>query len=289
MRAIRTCMLASLVAACGGSGGKDIDAMVMVMPDAPPDAPPDAAEPVFDFSCMGNSQGAAAANVTLSGFVAEIVLNGTTPDIAPAHNATVEVCKASSDTCTNTDQLDQQTTPMMGCPATGCAYTSSQLATGGMALDIYVKATKGANRPTYVFPASPVIADVANIPGVMFTPAVLAGLQLIGIDQDATKAMMLLAVTDCSNMPISDSANLTVTIKQGGQAVAGTTVFDASQIDPMLAGTFIIFNVPVGGTPQNPTPAVTEVGGMYKTKALRAHDVKVFPGGTTGTQVRPGF
>ena len=45
---------------------------------------------------------------------------------------------------------------------------------------------------------------------------VLAGLQLIGITQDANKAIMLIAATDCSNMPITDSANLTITIKQGG-------------------------------------------------------------------------
>jgi hypothetical protein len=288
MRAIRTCLLASLVAACGGGSSKDVDAMVMVMPDAPPDAPPDAFEPVFDFSCMGNAQGAVAANVQLSGFAAEIVLNGTTPSIAAAHDAKVDVCKATSDTCLTTDQLDTKTMPNMGCPAMGCPYQSSMLATGGTALDIYVKATKGSDRPTYVFPASPVVANVANIPAVMFTPGVLAGLQLIGINQDANKGMMLVAVTDCTSAPITDTANLTLTIKQGGQAVVGTTVFDASDLDPTLAGTFAIFNVPGGPSTQAPS-AVTEVGGMYKTKALRTHDVKVFRGGTTGTQLRPGF
>jgi hypothetical protein len=290
MRAIRTVLLA-LVAACGSSSSKDIDAMVMVIPDAPPDAPPDAAEPVFDFSCMGNSQGTVSANVELSGFVAEVIVNGTTPDVAPAYEAVVEACKATSDTCMNADLLDTKTMPTqaMGCGAMGCAYTSSMLATGGTALDLYLKVSKGTNRPTYVFPPSPVTKNVSMIPGVMFTPGVLAALQLIGVDQDPDKAMMLVRVTDCSDAAITDTDNLSLSIKQGGQVVAGTTELSAGLLDPALAGTFIIFNVPVGGTTPNFVPAVTEVGGMYKTKALRAHEVKAFPKGTTGTQLRPGF
>jgi hypothetical protein len=98
---------------------------------------------------------------------------------------------------------------------------------------------------------------------------------------------MLLAVTDCASAPITDSANLTVVVKQGGLVVQGTTVIDASTLDPMLAGTFAVFNVPAGTAQQG--SLVTEVSGMYKTKALRAHDVRVFRNATTGTQLRPGF
>jgi len=266
---------------------------MIIIPDAPPDASPDAFEPTFNLGCVGNTQGAAAANVTLSGFAAEVVLSGVQPDIVPAHNATVQVCKASSTTCTNTDQLFTFTTPMNGCPATGCPFTSSSLATGGTALDVYAKVSKGtgptANWTTYIYPAAPIIANVSNAPGVMFTDGVVSALSLAGIvTQDPNKAMMLVAVLDCADMPITDTANLNLMIKQGGTAVAGTTLFDASQLDPTLAGTFAVFNVPTGDV-ATPTSVVTEVAGTYKTTTLRAHSVRVFPGGTTGTQLRPGF
>jgi len=280
--------LLALVAACGGSDSKDVDAMVMIIPDAPPDAPPDAFEPTFNFACEGNTQGTAAANVTLSGAALEVVVNNLQPDIAPAHNATIDVCKASSTTCANADKLDTKTTPMMGCPATGCAFTTDALATGGSPLDVYVKATKTGNRTTYIYPSAPVIANVMNVPGVMFTPGVIAALGIVGITQTDGKSIMLVAVTDCANMPITDTANLNITIKQGGTAVAGTTVLDASMLDPMLAGTFAVFNVPAGPDTNNPS-AVTEVGGTYKTHTLRAHDVRVFRDATTATQLRPGF
>jgi hypothetical protein len=273
--------------------------MVMVIPDAAPDAPPDAFEPIFDFSCMGNAQGNVSTNVQLSGFVGEVVVNGMAPGLAPAFDATVEVCKAASDACTDMDQLDTKTMPTMamGCPATGCVYTSGNLTTGGEALDIYVKSTKGTDRPTYVYPSSPVISNVSNIPAVMFTPEVIAALQLFNINQSPTKAMMLIRVTDCMDASITDTPNVTITLEQNNQPVQGTTLIDVGEVlgafDPMLAatfaGTFMIINVPVGGTAQDPAPTITEVSAMYKTKALRAHEVKVFPGGTTGTQLRPGF
>jgi hypothetical protein len=96
-------------------------------------------------------------------------------------------------------------------------------------------------------------------------------------------------VTDCTDAAITDAANLSLSIKQGGQAVQGTTELNAGDLDAALAGTFIVFNVPVGGDVDNPEPAVTEVGATYKAKALRAHEVKAFPSGTTATQLRPGF
>ena len=288
MRAIRIALFASVVAACGGGGEKkDIDALVIV-PDAPPDAAPDAFEPQFDFSCMGNSQPAAQANVTLSGFAAEVVLAGLQPDVAPAHNATIDVCKASSTTCLMTDKLDTKMTPMNGCPATGCPFTTASLATMGAPLDVYAKVSKTGDRTTYIYPAAAVVANVTNIPAVMFSQAIIQALPLLDIMQDDGKGIMLIAVTDCASMPITDSTNLNLTIKQGGNDVQGTTVFNAGDLDPALAGTFAIFNVPTGD-PQNPTAVHTEVGGTYKTKALRAHEVRVFPNGTTGTQLRPGF
>ncbi|MDQ3341755.1 MAG: hypothetical protein M4D80_41940 [Myxococcota bacterium] len=132
------------------------------------------------------------------------------------------------------------------------------------------------------------IANVMNVPGVMFTPAVIAALGQFGVTQNAGNGNMLIAVTDCANMPITDSANVVIVLKQNGQVVQGTDTFDLSQADPQLAGTYAIFNVPAGPSAGAPS-AVTEVSATYKTKALRAHNVSVFRDATTATQLRPGF
>jgi hypothetical protein len=286
MRAIRTSIFALLVA-CGG-GSEKPDAMIIIPPDAPPDAAPDAFEPVFDLSCVGNSQPAAAANVTLSGNALEVVIAGMQPDVQPAHNATIDVCPASSVACPMNERLDQQITPMNGCPTTGCTFTSASLATGGSPLDVYVKASKGTNLTTYIYPAAPVTANVMNIPAAMFSPGIIQALQLIMVvTQDPTKGIMLVNFTDCAGMPINDDANTTISVKQGGTAVQGTTELQAGSFDPSLAGTTIVFNVPAGDD-QTPS-AITEVGGTYKTTALRAHNVRVYRNATTATQVRPGF
>ena len=281
MRAIRTCLLAVL-AACGGGGDSKPDAHIII-PDAAPDAAPDAFEKVYDFSCMGNSAPTTAtANLTLGGTVGEVVVNGVTPAVQAAHNATVDVCKGTSVTCTNTDKLDTKTTPASGCPNTGCPYTSDSLATGGTPLDIFVKTSKVGDRTTYIYPPSPITASVNNLPAVMFSTAALQALGLVGISQDAGKGMMLLAVTDCANMPITE--NVTLSIKQDNQPVQGTSEVDLGQYIP---GTKAIFNVPAGD--QTTPHAATEVGATYKTQALRVHIVTVFADATTATVVRPGF
>jgi hypothetical protein len=90
-------------------------------------------------------------------------------------------------------------------------------------------------------------------------------------------------------MPISDTANLTLVLKQDGTALSGLQQFDLSQADPALAGTYAIFNVPAGPAAGNDPSKVTEVSGTYKTKALRPHSVRTFRDATTATQLRPGF
>jgi hypothetical protein len=288
MRAIRIALFASLaatLAACGGGSEKEPDAMV-IPPDAAPDAPPDAPPETANLSCVGNSQPAAAANVTLSGFAAEVVVNGVTPDITPAHSATIDICKASSTTCLNTDRLDQKTTAPNGCPATGCPFTSASLATNGSPLDVYAKITKGTTLPTYVYPQAPVVANVTNIPGVLLTTGAVSALAGFGvIEYTAGQGLMLVALTDCANMPLTAMTN--VVVKQGGTVVAAEKL-DLGSFDPSLAGTFIISNLPAGPDAQNPS-VVTEISGTYKTTTLRTHEVRVFRDSVTATQLRPGF
>jgi hypothetical protein len=280
MGIVRTCALISLsaLAACGGSDATP-DAAIIIIPDAPPDAaPPDAFEPTFDLACIGNAAPTTAtANVTLSGVGVEVAIAGTSPTIQASHAATIDICEAA---CAGADKLDTQVTAATGCPTTGCPFTSAALPTGGTPFDVYLRVTKTGNRTTYVYPASPLTADFANIPALTFTDGVIAALGVAGITQEAGKGNLILGITDCANLPITDTANLELTIKQGGTAVAGTTELSLAMFSPMLAGTFAVFNVP---------PGVTEIGATYKGMTLRAHDVTVVAGATTASVVRPGY
>ncbi|MBA3392646.1 MAG: hypothetical protein H0T89_08385 [Deltaproteobacteria bacterium] len=266
-------------AACGGGSDAKPDAPVIIIPDAAIDAPPDAFEPQFDLSCRGNTGPTTAPpTITLSGAVNEVVLNGVTPSVQASHAATVDACKNN---CVDADKLDTKVTPASGCPSTGCAYESGNLSTGGVPLDGYLRTTKTNNRTTYVYPPAPIAASLAMIPVLSFTNGAFSGLSLfLSVTQDPAKGMLLVAFLDCANMPISDTANITLSIKQNGVAVQGTTEKDLSALAPQLAGTFGVFNVPVGAT---------EVGGSYKGMALRARVVGSFAASSTLTAIRPGF
>ena len=286
MRAIRTCLLAML-AACGGGGSKEIDAMIII-PDAAPDAPPDAFEPVFDFTCMGNTAPTTApANITLAGTATEVVIQGLQPAIAPSHAATVDTCRTSGGVICAPGgappaRMDTQTTAANGCPNTGCPWATGNLPTGGVPLDAFIKVSKpGTNRTTMLFPPSPFNMSLTGVPALTFTTQAFDVIKQVGgIQQSDANGNLALAIVDCANMPITDTANVTITVKQGGNAVAGTTQIDASQFAAQLAGTFLIFNVP---------PGTTEVGATYKTRTLRAHNVLTAAQTTTATAIRPGF
>lgn len=281
MRTLHTCALVSTfaLAACGGGDSATPDAPVIIIPDAAIDAAPDAFEPTFDFSCAGNAAPTTApANITISGTASEVALSGTMPSIQAAHEATLTACKGD---CMGPNALDTQTTPAMNCPTTGCAFTTDPLATGDVPLDGYVRATKTGNRTSYVYPPAPLAADLAGAPVLMFTNTAFSGLLLFAqISQDAMKGNMVLALVDCANMPITDTANITLALKQGGQPVQGTTELNVSSLAPQLAGTYAIFNVPAGDI---------EVGATWKGMPLRAHTVGSFAGASTLTILRPGF
>ncbi|MDQ3366231.1 MAG: hypothetical protein M3680_12460 [Myxococcota bacterium] len=282
MGIFRACAFVSLslvTAACGGGDDKPVDAMIIIPIDAAPDAPPDAFEQTFDLSCVGNSGPTTApANIMLGGSVSEVAIAGLQPTIQPSHAATVDACV---DACMDADRLDTKTTAASGCPATGCAYASGPVPTGGVPFAGYLRATKTGNRPTYVYAPTPLNADQLTIPILTFTDAAFGAITGFAmVTQDPTKGNMLIAVVDCMNNPISDTANIVLSIKQGGVAVAGTTELNLSSFGAQLAGTYAVFNVPAGAT---------EIGATYKGTALRAHVVGSVAGATTLTGIRPGF
>jgi hypothetical protein len=257
MGTLRTCafLAVALLVACDSDGKKNVDAMIIV-PDSPPDSPSIDAPP----------------DGPIGGTVQEVVVVNNQPSIQPAQNAVVDICRGN---CIGMMNLDTQGPT----PASG-DFMSMALNTGGMPFNVYVQATKAGNRTSLVFPPSPLTTSVTGIPVLTFTNSAFNLLALLGIMQDPMKGNVVLAVTDCSSMPIGDTGNLMVTVKQGGSDVMGTDVLDAGTLDPALAGTFFIFNVPAG---------TTELGAVYNGMTLRAHDVRVAAATTTATLVRPGF
>jgi hypothetical protein len=142
--------------------------------------------------------------------------------------------------------------------------------------------TDNTARTTMIFPPSPLVADLANIPVLTFDPQLISLLANFGCPQDDTaNGIIMLRVQDCADAAIDDTANTTLSVKQGGNEVQGTSVLDLSQLQQSAAGTYMICNVPEN--------AVTTVGASYSGKTLRAHDVKVVKGASTATIVRPGY
>jgi hypothetical protein len=279
---LRACFaVATLALAACGSDHAAPDASIKIIDAPPPDMKvwEDAPPPMYDFSCMGNTAPTTAnANITLSGSVQRASFNGSV-SIDPLAGAALKACKAGASTCTGQNQYGMNATS-----AADGSWSIGPFATGGTPVDGYVEMTETTSRTTYVFPPSPLTADQGMIPVLTFDPQFIALLGAIpgGCTQnDTANGMIVLAVTDCANAPIGDTANLTIEIKQGGTPVSGTTVIDLGQLQQEAAGTFFVCNVPENAT--------TEVGASYKTMALRAHDVKVVKATTTATILRPGY
>jgi hypothetical protein len=256
------------VAACGDDGGNaTADAAT---PDAPPDAKifNDAPAPMFDFTCVGNSPPTADATIDIAGTVQNVSGSFTSPTVAAAGGVTVAVCQG---TCVNNDQLASTTSANDG------AYSFDDLPTSnGEGLDVYLRGTRAGDRTSFVYPASPFTSSPPAVPIVTFSSTFFPALI-----QSPNNGILIVALIDCSNMPITDSANVELSIKQNNVEVTGTTVVDASSFDPNLAGGFLVFNVPPG--------EVTTVGATWNGMALRAHDVRIVATTTTVTLLRPGF
>ncbi|MGE0867459.1 MAG: hypothetical protein AB7P03_02775 [Kofleriaceae bacterium] len=266
-------VLAAPLAACGSDNNAGIDAPVLMISDAPVDMKMIDAGPIYDFSCLGNEPPAGTAKtVTVSGLVRGVDIMGLPPMpvIEPLAGAQVEVC---IDDCEDANQLDTTTTIADG------TFASDAIATTGTppSLDAYLRLSKTMHRTMTIYPPSPFIADVGDLPGALLTAnAFMAGEFLLGVNQnDTINGVVALGVTDCANTPILDAM---VTVTQNGTAVG--EVIDAGGLGAMYGGAYLVFNVPAGET---------EVGAMYNGMTLRAHTINVVNGATAATQVRPGY
>lgn len=256
-------VLAFALAACGGDG-KDPVIPVDTQPDTapPPDTqppPPDVQQ--LDTSCAANpAPTTATATVTASGTATEF--SQAAQD--PVADATVEVCTGD---CAGNNLLDSTTTDAAG------TFTTAAIATNSLPLDGYLKISKPKSGllTSNVVPGEPIVADLANVPGVVISQATLNNLAMFGLTQDPTNGLLLLVVTDCAAQPIGGAD---VTLNTGGN------VFDLGSLISQAAGTYIVFDVPVGTT----TVTVTAGGTTF-----RARDLPVFANEVSLTQVTPGF
>jgi hypothetical protein len=279
---LRACFVIAslaLAAACGSDSAKP-DASIKIIdasPDSPKvweDAPPG---PNYDFSCMGNTAPTTAtADITLSGTAQRVGLGGATA----LADATLKACKADAATCSGQDQYGTTATS-----ATDGSWSIGPFASGGTPVNGYVSMTAANTRPTLMFPPSPLAADLGMIPILGFDPQLISLLGQAGCTQDdAANGIVTLLITDCAMTPIDGGASTTISVKQGGTEVTGTTVIDLGQLSAQAAGTYLVCNVP-----ENAGTTVTTGGATYNGMMLRAHDVKVVKATTTITILRPGF
>jgi hypothetical protein len=276
MSKLSSCLSVGILAlaACGSDGGntvsdaaidqQSIDAKVFM--DAPP--------PTFDWSCSTNTTPptTTAAMITLSGTVARVTASGGL-SIDPLSGATVTACVNGAANCMVANQDGTDTSDAQG------AWSIGPFATLGSPQNDFLEMTATGMRKTYTYPDSPFVGNQANIPVLTFDSSAETALGIFGCNTSA--AIVGLAVVDCAGAPVTDSANVMITIKQGGTAVSGTNVIDAGTLNAMAAGTFLVC-----GVPANPT---TEVSATYLGHQLLAHNVKTVAGDTTATILVPGY
>ena len=273
---LKSCFIVATIAlaACGSDKAKTPDAPIHVIDaaiDAPVhmiDAPPDA--PNYNFSCFGMANPTTAADpITIAGTTETFSMSGvqTVPNVA------VDIFKSGT-----ANPVDSQTSSAQG------AFTSGNIATGGTPLDGYIKAGVAAYRTTYLYPPTPAVASLMNVPVIMLSTANFTLLtQFASVTQDdANNGVLFLTVTDCNNMPINGA---TLSVKQNGADVG--TQFDLGQLAQQAAGIVIVFNVPDGAT---------DISASYNSMTFPMRSVLSHkkPNGAnsvgtiTATAVRPG-
>lgn len=252
------------LAACGGNGSSNADALIIV-PDAAPDArpidaPPDA--PSYDFSCVTNPAPATGVNpLSVAGGATDINLQ--TMMAEPVDMVNVDAFRVGQSQSVATTVTD-----------TAGAWTVSIPNTAATPVDGYIRAAKGGHRTTYLYPPAPMAANIANAPILLLSTTTFNIIVQVvaNTTQDPGKGTLGLAVVDCANMPI---AGATIAVTQNGTAVGN--FFDASLLQP---GASLTFDVP---------PGKTDISVSYNGTNFRARAVDVFAGSTTTTIVRPGF
>jgi hypothetical protein len=255
-----------LAVACSGDHKAAPDAAKTI--DAAVDAPklidaPSVDAPGYDLSCAGQPLGSAAAQITISGTVE--ALNGTS--VGAASGVSFVMLAGS-----NSAQLAST-----GPTGSDGLWAFPPQPTDGSALDVYVEATESGSgeRPSFVYPPQPLVADETGVPVLMVTNSELALLSEIHFSQNAGSGLLVVQVVDCKGTAIT---NANLVIEQNGSALSSQNVLNIGEFDASFGGTFLVVNVP---------PGATTVGATYLQTSLASHVVTSFAGGDTETQVVP--
>ncbi len=225
--------------------------------DAAIDAPPN-----YDFTCEGMAlPTTAATSITIGG--AATTINGTTP--AAAAGVKVELFKNPSTTV-----VDMQTTAA----TTGAYKMATQDNAGAAPYDGYLKATLDGDRPTYVYPAAPLVADSLNTPILILSTSTFSlFVQFLGGTQTTGNGTIGTIVTDCAGTPVD---GVTMVVKQGGVDKGNT--HSLSALSSQAKGTYFTFDVP---------PGETTISATYGTHTWRVHTVKSYADSNTTTIATP--
>jgi hypothetical protein len=251
--------LVLVVAACGGSDKTPVDAAAPDAPgviiDASADAPP------------------APVMITISGTALERTATGN----VPVSGATITGYRNDNDA-----------TPVATTTSGADGSYTLTVATGGLALDGYLKATKEGLKDTYLYPPAPLAAN-ATAPVNMVSPTTYGLISLIaGGNQQAGNgliAMVVVSGATADSMPVEGatvSVNPTISGENGTvyrYSDPANGLPSATAMATAPDGTAFAFNVPPN---MNVVVMASKTGSTFT-----AHGLKAWPDQFTTTLITP--
>lgn len=238
---------------------KQIDAAIDAQ--KPIDGPPVDAAPVYDFSCSGSALGSADSTITVSGSAGSLGTSG----LKPLAGVTLTMFRGS-----NNAQLQT-----IGPTGSDGAFAFDPQTTDLQPLDIYIEGSDGSDRPSFVYPAAPLVHNFSDAPVAMVSNSLLSLLGMVGASQNAGQGLFVVEAIDCQGATVTTAS---LTVQQNGADVG--QILDIGNFDSAFAGTFLVTNVPPGTT-----TVAGAVGGTPDVFA--SHDVTSFADADTETQLHP--
>jgi hypothetical protein len=232
----------------------------------------------FDFTCKSKAAPTTALDpITVSGVLQEVYSQDGMATQRPLADALIEGCNAAASDCLDANSYG---TTMSAADGT---FTIGPVTTGGSPFELFLMVTKVGDRTTRLYFATPISFSQESGQRSSDYPilqnAFVAQLAALGLAQDVNKSMLGIQLLDCMNQPITDAANVVLSIKQGGTEVTGTTVINAGKLSPVFGGGYFILNVP---------PGTVEVGATHAGQSLLPRTLVLTAGTTSETQLRPG-
>ena len=262
-------LLAACSSAPAGGGADDGDG---VEPDAGTFVvdPPTPVDP--DLGCVTQPVGTVAVDpIELGGTVAGVTLGGPSPVDA----ADVTLFVAGAPTVLARTQS-----------ASGGAFSTGNVASGGHPLHAYLKATKVDYRTSFFYPATPFAQSAANVvvPAISDADFEAVKTALGATQDDQRNGVLLVAVLDCAGAPLPGA---TLRVHRGNSPNSVGHAYELGGIIPSAKGVYMVFDVPDGKA---------FVSASYNGVMLPEHDVMVrstdpdcatSKGTLTSTIVRP--